>query len=372
MAGKASRPKQPRYSAGRGRRTTRIRRSTPTGPARAKKRSPIPIFIIGGVVIALIFCWVFGRGCGGNKEAAENDKLRDYAVAVNKLISRSATAGTQFDARRNEVAEKARDDTSEELSQIIADCEAIAKDAREMEVPPKAQNIHPILQMSFDLRVEGVKAFKKSVLNVLDDKSTDKTPEELSDAMMSLVVSDGAMNIYREKLKKKLDAANLGFDSVPGAVFVPETDNALVSQATAYIRSIAGEQTGTELHGVAVTGIVTTPAKVDSTQSGITVLEGDSSFTVKVTVENQGNQVEENVPVVVTLDFEAGGTQQKETQKISRLKPGESASLIFEKLKPQTGSDKENILTVKAGPVDKETKTDNNTMKLNFIIRTEG
>ncbi|MBN2168866.1 MAG: hypothetical protein JW738_06440 [Actinobacteria bacterium] len=346
-----------------------MRRGTPTGPARAKKRSPLPLLIIGGIIIALVFCWIFGRGCGGNKEAEENDKLREYAVNANKVISRSATAGAQFDGIRTGIADLSRDDTSTKLSQVIADCESIAKDAGKIEVPPKAEDIHPVLEMSLDLRVDGVKAFKKSILDVQDNKSTEQTPQELSDSLMDLVVSDGAMNRYREQLKKKLDAANLGFDSVADSTFIPKADDALLSQVSAYMKDIAGEQTGDELHGVAVTGIVTTPARVDSTQSGLAVLEDEGSFTVKVTVQNQGNQTEEDIPIVATLDFDPEGTQQKETQKIIRLKPNESSTLIFEDLKPQVGSDKVNILKVVAGPVDKEVKTDNNSMELKFIVR---
>jgi hypothetical protein len=91
---------------------------------------------------------------------------------------------------------------------------------------------------------------------------------------------------------------------------------------------------------------------------------------VKVSVQNQGNQPEDNVPVVVTLEVQPEGTPQKKTHKITRLKAGETASLVFEDITPATGSDKVNVLSVKAGPVSGEKKIDNNEMQIKFIMQT--
>ena len=88
-------------------------------------------------------------------------------------------------------------------------------------------------------------------------------------------------------------------------------------------------------------------------------------------MQNQGNQEEDNVPVVATLTPDTGGNAQKKTQKITRLKAGETATLVFEDLVPATGTDKTNALKVVAGPVAGEKKIDNNTMELSFIMRSD-
>ena len=78
-------------------------------------------------------------------------------------------------------------------------------------------------------------------------------------------------------------------------------------------------------------------------------------------------------PAPVTLEsvIKNVQAQQKKTQKITRLKAGETATLVFEDLVPATGSEKENIMKVTAGPVPGEKKTDNNVMELDFIMRAE-
>jgi hypothetical protein len=152
---------------------------------------------------------------------------------------------------------------------------------------------------------------------------------------------------------------------------VPKTDEALTAGVREYINGISGEESGNALHGVAVVGMQTAPARVDVTESGIAILPNSKTFTVKVSVQNQGNQEEDDVAIVATLDQDPEGTQQKKTQKITRLKAGETATLVFEDLVPATGSEKENILKVTAGPVPYEKKVDNNTMELRFIMRAD-
>jgi hypothetical protein len=362
---------RPRYSTGKRRKNARSRRTASVGPAPARRRGPAPVLIIVAVIVLLIFCWIFGRGCGGNQEAKENEKLREYTATANKLISQSAAVGGQFQALKTGVAELARADVASKLQQIVDSCKQIAHDATLVKVPPKAQGLHPILQMTLDIRVGGVDAYRAALLDVLDKKNTGTAATTMSAGLLDLVVSDRAMQRFRGGLEEKLKAAKLTFEKVADSVYMPKTDEALTAGVNEYLAGISGTESGNALHGVAIIGLSTAPASVDKTGSGIAILPYSKTFTVKVTVQNQGNQEEDDVPVVVTLDQDPAGTQQKKTQKFTRLKAGETQSLVFEDLVPATGSEKENIMKVTAGPVPGEKKTDNNVMELNFIMRAE-
>lgn len=360
---------QPKYSAGRTRRPPR-RRTRPTSPARNRRWTIIAIAV---VIVALIFCWVFGRGCGGNQEAKENERLRDYTTEANKLINRSAAVGEQFDALRTGIEDFTTEDADRKLTQMVNDCKDIASDSKKIEVPNKATTLQPRLQLSFDLRTRGVEGYKTAVLAVLQEQATEETPTNMSSSLMDLVVSDYSMQSFRTDLEAKLKSANLSFEQVATSDYMPKVDDALSASVVSYIGELSGSaDTGDAIHGVAVVGLSTSPARVDSTESGISILPYSESFTVKVTIENQGNQEEEDVPVVVTLDMDPEGTPQKKTQKITRLKAGETASLVFEDIKPATGSQTVNVLEVKAGPVENEKKVDNNEMQMKFIMRSEG
>jgi hypothetical protein len=206
---------------------------------------------------------------------------------------------------------------------------------------------------------------------VLDNKDTDQAAAMMGEGLMDLVVSDQALKRFRGDLEAKLKAANLSFEKVADSTYVPNMDEVSTAAVINYIQGLTGAETGDEVHGVAIVGMTTSPARVDSTESGVSILPQSETFTVKVTVENQGNQVEKDIPVVVTLDIDPEGTPQKATQKITKLKAGETAALVFEDIKPVTGSDKVNILKVVAGPVKGEKKIDNNEAGLRFIIRSE-
>jgi CARDB len=367
-----SQPRQPRYSTGRSRKVTNRRLTGSVGPTPARRRGPAPILIIAAVIVLLVMCWIFGRGCGSNQEAHENEQLSAYASKVNKMITRSAAVGAQFETLRNSIKDQARDDVSRKLDQMIATSRGIAADSSKVVIPKKAEGLQPLLQLSLDMRIGGIDKYRTAILDVLDKKDNiDASTSTMSQGLLDLVVSDATLQRFRENLAAKLKDAKLGFDKVADSVYVPKTDEALTSAVSTYIRSLTGTSTGNELHGVAVAGLTTSPARVDRTSSGVSVLPYSKTFTVKVAVQNQGNQTEENVPVEVTLTADTGGTPQKKTQKIASLKPGETASLVFEDITPTTGTNTVNILTVKAGPVPNEKKVDNNEMQLKFIMRPE-
>lgn len=369
--------RQPRYSTGRSRRTTaRGRRARAAGPTPVRRRGPAPILIILGVIVAIISCYILGKGCGGNQEAKENDKLRAYASAVNKLIERSGAVAVQFDNVRNGVKELTREDIARKLSQMAADSADIAKEAEKVEVPSKATTLEPLLQLSLDLRASGVSKFRAGLLDMLDKKDTQTAAATMSQGLVDLVVSDEAFQRYRTRLETQLKSAksgDLGYVQVANsAPYVPKKEDALLSGVTAYIGELGGEETGDEIHGVAVKGLSTSPASEDSTESGVVILPFSKSFTVTVAVENQGNQEEENIPVVVNLVLETESSPQQKTKKITRLKANETTSLVFDGLKPATGRDKVNVLKVKTGPVDKERNTGNNEKEYRFIMLPEG
>ena len=366
-----SNPRQPRYTSGR-RKPSLSRRVRTAGLTPSRRRGPAPVLIILAVIVAFIFCWIFGRGCSGNQEAKENDKLRAYTSSVNKLIQRSSAVGDQFNKLRNNIKDHTKAEVSKNLTQMVSDLTDISKQLGKVQVPKKAQDLNPLLEMSFEDRAGGVHKFHVAVLDVFDKKNTENASSVMGQGMMDLVLSDESALRFRERLDAKLTAAKMTFEKVADSVFVPKQGDALTASVNEYISSISGTETGNELHGVAVAQYSTSPARVDRTESGVSILPFSKNFTVKVAVENQGNQDEENIPVVVTLTISPEGTPQKKTLKIAKLAPKETATVVIEGLKMAVGEDKENTIKIKAGPVPNEKVLENNSMEFSFIMRAEG
>jgi len=265
----------------------------------------------------------------------------------------------------------ARNDVDQKLQQMIKTAQQVSHDTTLVKVPQKALTLQPLLQLTMDLRVGGIEQYRSAILDILDKKNTTAATATMSNGLLDLVVSDRSLQRFRSSLQDKLSAAKFGFEKVADSIYMPKVDEALTAGVVGYIAGISGTEVGNALHGVAMIGLTTTPARVDTTSSGVSILPYSKTFTVKVSVQNQGNQEEDDVPVVATLDQDPPTTQQKKTQKITRLKPGETATLVFEDIVPGTGSNIVNALKVTAGPVPGEKKTDNNTMELHFIMRSD-
>lgn len=340
------------------------------GPARVRRRSPAPILTIAAVILLLVICWVFGRGCGGDKEAREAEKLREYTKAANKLIDRSAAVASKFQTIKGEIEKMSRDDISKELNLMIQESGLIEKDLGKITVPEKAKSLNPLLDIALELRSAGLAKYRAALIDALDRKDSNAAAQQMSDGLMDLVVSDEVMQRYRAILEQKLKAAKVAFEKVADSIFIQKQDEAMLASVREYVSGLLGEETGSAIHGVAVTSLSTTPASVDRTPSGISILPYSTNFTVKVTVENQGNQEEEDIAVVVALTPEEEPPKQ-ETHKIKRLEAGESTTLVFEKLKPVVGLEKENVVSVKAGPVPKEKKVDNNEKRFRFVMKPQ-
>jgi hypothetical protein len=366
-----SNSRQPRYTSGR-RRPSLSGRVRAVGPTPTRRRGPAPILIILVVIVVLVFCWVFGRGCSGNQQAKENDKLRAYTSTVNKLLQLSAGVGIQFNNLRANIKDHTKADISRELTKMVSDCNDISSQLGKVQVPTNAQDINTRLRDCFDARAGGVHKFHVAILDVLNNKSTGNAASVMSQGMMELVISDAEALRFQQGLEAKLTAAKMTFEKVADSVFVPKQDDALSASVNGYISGISGSGTGSEIHGVAVTQYSTSPARVDTTNSGISILPYSKSFTVKVAVENQGNQDEQNTPVVATLTSSTGGAVQSKKQKITKLAPKETATVVIEGLKPVTGSTNENTVKIMAGPVPNEKVLENNSVEFSFTMRAQG
>ena len=75
------------------------------------------------------------------------------------------------------------------------------------------------------------------------------------------------------------------------------------------------------MHGVAIAKVVEQPDEQEIKNGQTYNLTASDQLTFLVTVENQGNMAEKDVPVVVTLATQSG-EPQKITVTIPELKPG--------------------------------------------------
>ncbi len=121
------------------------------------------------------------------------------------------------------------------------------------------------------------------------------------------------------------------------------------------------------MHGVAISKVVEQPDEQEIKNGQTYNLTASDALTFLVTVENQGNMAEKDVPVVVTLATQ-NGEPQKITVTIPELKPGTEVTATVEGFNP-TPYGEVATLTVEAGPVTGEKFKDNNSIEANVIFK---
>lgn len=370
---RTTRSGQPQYRSGKTRSVSRPR-TLGTGDTRRRgRRKPAPIIIISAIIVLVFFCWLFGRGCGGGEEEREREALRKYTSNTNKLLERSSALAVQFENVRSEAKNLSRENIKDKFDRMLAEIKEIQDRANKIVVPMKARRVHPFLEVGFRLLYSGIGNFKKGLLDVIDNKSRQEGINLCVEGLTDLVVSDESLAEFKSDLQNSLKSeksGELGLIKVADIVpFVPTKDDALPGNVSRYLAAFGTSTAGEAIRGVAVLDLTLSPAPTGRTKSGVSILPYSRNFAVSVTVQNQGNQVERDIPVAVTLTIETEATPQKFTKKISKLEPNEKVTLVFEDFKPDSGGIKTNIVVAKAGPVKDEKNTENNSREMRFVMR---
>lgn len=241
MAIRKSRNKPSYTRGGIPRRDRRPRSARAAGgigaPPRGRPR-PAPVIIIACVIAALVLCWVFGRGCGGSRQARENEKIQKYTNAVNSQVDRSAALASQFNNIRGALSGLSQDEVDMKFKKIQDDCEKIASEVRKLDVPSKAAGFQPLLQLTFDLRTSGVEQYRAGMTGVIEAADIAAAERELSDAMRKLATSDTVFANYSAGLGTVLKKAKLTYVELSSAgEFVPNIDDASIAGIEAYLAS---------------------------------------------------------------------------------------------------------------------------------------
>jgi hypothetical protein len=120
---------------------------------------------------------------------------------------------------------------------------------------------------------------------------------------------------------------------------------------------------------VAIGTVVLNPEGSLDEEGGETIhrLPYTEELSLTISIENQGNRVENNVVVSVSLYTEENPAPVKQEQTIPTLAPGETLQVQLGGLRPTAGGVR-NILEIKVNPVPQESFVDNNQKLIYFTV----
>ncbi len=335
-----------------------------------QKRKPIfnpRVIIIVLVIVFLLLCLI-GRGtfshigCSNDASAIQN-----YINQVKKIADRTNKVGTDFADLRSNIKSLARKDLQIKLNKMAKDSGTVTADAKKIEVPTEMADANEYLLVALELRTTALESYQPAIFNALGDNDLEVSAKQVSLSLRDIAFSDRAFGLFKEKAQKVLKAKDITFVSAPASVFLTvdgEYEAANVLQFLQGLKTSAPDLT--ETHGIAISDVVLDPAATADTD-GVSALPSTSTVSVSVTVENQGNQVEVNVPIVATLKSETQPKPQQKKVTMASLAPGEKKTIKITGLTPTKG-DIVNMLTIQAGPVPNEKFLDNNMSEIKFTV----
>ncbi len=304
-------------------------------------------------MIALAFIFFVGRGCLATQEATQ---VRKYVMSSNDLLSDSSNLGRE---KLQPLIQSAGGDPAqldrEALDQAVEEARRLYQLSLENdEVPTEFERAHPYLESTLGIRLSATERLRRAASG---DPSTFN--EALATVVEDYRISDSiAINHYfpasnaaieqagqqedrrhLEEPRPFMDYGELGFDAATTA-------------ASSQVRADPNA-----LHGVEIGGVVVAGQQLF--QGGTVVLGGSAEPVFAVTIVNNGEVAETNVPVEVVLNTRA--ERQSGSKNIAQVEPGSMANVEVGGFRPGE-LDETAEVTVEAGPVEYEESLDDNTL----------
>jgi hypothetical protein len=343
-----------------------------TEPKRRQKSTlPKPLLrllvVLAAVIVIVVVIVVAVTSAMETGEAADYQR---YMTSVSDLLEQSDAIGGELTKLLTNPGDTNRKDIQTKLVQFVAKSEQLEAKAAELPVPKDLleQNVHQFFVMAMTFRHKGLADLEPSLMNALEVQETDVAAEQISQALYYLTNSDFLYaEVFVLNATDIVKTKNLDGVTVPSSRFMEDPDLASRSKVQEMIGELKSAGSLQAVHGVAVSKVVEQPDEQEIRPGQTYNLTSSDQLAFLVTVENQGNMAEKDVPVVVTLTTQSG-EPQKITVTIAEIKPGKEVTAKVEGLNP-TEYGEVAKLTVEAGPVTGEKFKDNNSIEANVIFK---
>jgi hypothetical protein len=317
---------------------------------------------LAAIVIVVVVVVVAVRSAMHSGEAAEYQR---YMTSVADILKSSDSVGTDLTKLLTNPGDTNRTQIQAQLDTFVATSEQLEVKAKALGAPKELvkQNIHQIFLLVISFRRMGVSELKPALMNALEVQDTEVAAKQISHALDYLTNSDFLYKeVFITRATDILQQGNVAGVTVPSTQFMADPDLASTAKVLDILAGLKSTGNLQAIHGVAVAKVVAMPDEKEITAGGTFNLTSSDQLTFVVTVENQGNMEEKNVPVVITLQ------SQKKTVQVPVLKPKAQVNVNVTGLQP-TPYGEVAVLKVTVGPVLDEQYKGNNTIEAQVIFK---
>jgi hypothetical protein len=352
--------------------TQRQRRPRPEKTPRQRRMLPKPLLrlilvAVGVIVLIVIIVVVVTTTRGGNETA----QYQAYMKSVTDILKQSDAIGTNLSTLLTQPGDTSRKDVQSKLDEFVSQSETLETKAKAL-VPPESLVENDVAQffvLVMTFRHEGLTNLKPALINALDTQDSDVVAEQISEALAYLTNSDFLYKtVFVKGATDLVKLKNIEGVTIPDSKFLEDPDMASQAEAQNIIAQLKSTGNLQAVHGVALTQVMEQPENKQIKDGQTYNLTSTDQLLFVVTVRNQGNMSEKNVPVVVTLGKKDDPDPQKITVNIPEIKPGKDGTATVEGLNP-TGYGEVAVISIEVGPVAGEKVKDNNSIEAKVIFK---
>jgi hypothetical protein len=326
------------------------------------------LLFVAALIVLIVIIVLAARGCSSGGDAADYNR---YMLAVADILERSDAVGVELSVLLTNPGDTNRAEIQTKLDSFIATCEQLDVDANKLEAPKDLVelSVHQMFLVVTNFRKQGVSELKTAIMGALEVQDTEVPAQQIVHALYYLTSSDFLYaEVFLPNTAKTLADKEVSGVLVPTSQFLSDPNLASKNEVLAILARLKNTGVLQAVHGVALKKVVAMPDNKEITSEGTFNLQMSNELTFVVTVENQGNMDETDVPVVVSLRSSASAEPVVASAKIPSIKAKTEIEITVDGLDPSEYGEVA-LLRVEVGPVQGEKNPNNNWIEADVIFK---
>jgi hypothetical protein len=332
-----------------------------------KLPKPLTRLAVGGLIVLILVIVLSARSCA---RSGEVEAYTNYMSSVSEIVTASDAIGDRLMQLMVNPGDTSRSEVQSELDGFITSCEQLEGQATKLKAPKDlvSRSVHQMFLLVLNFRSTGTSQLKTSLMSALEVDDATVPIQQIINSLRFLTTSDFVYKeVFESRAAEILAEKQIGGVTAPSSSFLDDPNLASTAAVQTILTTLKTTGNLQAVHGVALKKVVVLPDNKEIMAGGVYDLTASASLTIQVTVENQGNMDEQQVPVTVTLSSATTALQSK-TSMVSTMKAGEISDAQVPGLSP-TIYGEQATLTVQVGPVAEERYTTNNSMTVTVIFK---
>jgi hypothetical protein len=284
-----------------------------------------------------------------------------YLDRVRPSVERSTEQGADLVRVKNEAARLGRAAVGRRLDQVSRDAWAALRAVREADPPESLEMAHDLLVATMTMRARATDDTRNGLTRALGTDPAEPAVATLARVGRDMATADGTYHAFLDAVPR-VDGKPAG--AMPRSTWLPAgTGGWSEGELAAYVQSLRSSMTLAPVHDVAVALVTIDPAPV-AKEGDASVLPAVRVLRLQIVVANTGNEAERRVQVLASLTAEGVADTARD---FVDLAPGQQATVVLGGLRPVAGTSM--TLTVGIGPVDGETRVEDNQTSIPVVFR---